>query len=142
MVAHMIYLATMECIKERMKWNARIAIMNMNLIGVVQKIPIQKRWINMESSIVSQYHLNGMVECSLNQNGQMYADVQNVQKFLWKINMTDKEKIEWFDKTMDWIDQFGGSKEALEFNDCSSDASNDLFVNVVEQYKKVTGKWN
>lgn len=54
--------------------------------------------------------------------------------------MTDAEKIEWFNKTMDWIDQWGSSQAAIEFTDTCHDAPYDLFFDVVEQYKKVTGK--
>lgn len=51
--------------------------------------------------------------------------------------MTDAEKIEWFDKTMKWIDQFGGAEGALDFVDHCHDPAYDLFFDVVEQYKKV-----
>ncbi len=54
--------------------------------------------------------------------------------------MTDAEKIKWFDDTMDWIDQWGGSDEAIDAIDNSGEAAFDLFFDVVEQYKKVTGK--
>lgn len=54
--------------------------------------------------------------------------------------MTDAEKIEWFDKTMDWIDQFGSADEAIEFINNSSDAAYDLFFDVVDQYRKVRGQ--
>jgi len=54
--------------------------------------------------------------------------------------MTDAEKIEWFDLTMEWVDQWGSSAAAIEAGECSGDAPYDLFFDVVEQYKKVTGK--
>lgn len=54
--------------------------------------------------------------------------------------MTDAEKIKWFDETMEWVDQWGSSKEALESANESSDDMYDLFADVVDQYKKVTGK--
>jgi len=54
--------------------------------------------------------------------------------------MTDEEKIEWFDKTMEWVDQWGSSKEAREAADTSGDAAYDLFFDVVDQYEKITGK--
>ncbi|HET8688278.1 MAG TPA: hypothetical protein VFM18_16830 [Methanosarcina sp.] len=54
--------------------------------------------------------------------------------------MTDAEKIEWFDRTMDWIDQWGSSAEARSAVDYSSDAAFDLFFDVVDQYAKDRGK--
>jgi len=54
--------------------------------------------------------------------------------------MTDAEKIEWFDKTIEWVGQWGSSAEAREAVDCSGDAAFDLFFDVVDQYEKITGK--
>ena len=54
--------------------------------------------------------------------------------------MTDAEKIEWFNKTMDWIDQWDSAAEAREAADTSHDAPYDLFFDVVNQYEKDRGK--
>jgi len=54
--------------------------------------------------------------------------------------MTDAEKIEWFDKTMDWIDQWDSSANARSAVDDSAEAATDLFFDVVNQYKKDRGK--
>ena len=54
--------------------------------------------------------------------------------------MTDDEKIKWFDKTMDWIDQWGDAAAAREAADTCNDAPIDLFFDVVEQYEKDRGK--
>lgn len=51
--------------------------------------------------------------------------------------MTDAEKLEWFDKTMDWIDQWGSADEARDAVDSCGDAAFDLFFDVVDQYEKV-----
>ena len=53
--------------------------------------------------------------------------------------MIDSEKIEWFDKTMDWLEQFGTPDEMIEFINGCGDAAYDLFFDAVDQYKKVKG---
>jgi len=53
--------------------------------------------------------------------------------------MTDAEKIEWFDQTMEWFDQWGSVEEAEEVADCSHDAPYGLFFDALEQYKKDRG---
>ena len=53
--------------------------------------------------------------------------------------MTDEEKVEWFDKTMEWFDQWDTPEQAIEFADGCSDAPYDLFFDMVEQYRKWKG---
>lgn len=53
--------------------------------------------------------------------------------------MTDAEKIEWFDKTMEWLDQWDSADNARTAIDESAEAATDLFLDVVDQYEKERG---
>lgn len=51
--------------------------------------------------------------------------------------MTDQEKIEWFDETMQWLSQWNDSATMIDIANASSDAVYDLFFDAVEQWKKI-----
>lgn len=54
--------------------------------------------------------------------------------------MTDNEKIEWFDNTMEWCNQWDSVDDAYYALDNMNEVSADLFLDVIDQWKKVTNK--
>lgn len=50
--------------------------------------------------------------------------------------MTDQEKIEWFNQTIEWVDSNGGSEAIIDMADNSSDIAYDLFFDFIKQYEK------
>lgn len=51
--------------------------------------------------------------------------------------MTNADKIKWFDDTIDWMDQWGSAEGAIDACDSTVDPALDLFMDFVEQYRKV-----